>query len=240
MIPIHRTSAVRQALKPSNQPVAVFGAYGHTARFVVAELYQRGWMPILCGRDALKLTAFAKEHPKSDARVASVDDPASLDHALASASAVMNCAGPFVDTAAPIIEAALRAGIHYLDITAEQLPVLSALERFSDAARPAGVVIAPAMAFFGGLGDLLATAAMGDWVTADEILIATALDSWKPTRGTRLTGQRGGQHLTFSANRLESSAPRRAPEIFLPIRATRGRRPFTRRDHHDLTAYQSA
>lgn len=46
------------------------------------------------------------------------------------------------------------------------------------------------MAFYGGLGDLLATAAIGDWTDADEIGIAVALDSWKPTLGTRLTGQR--------------------------------------------------
>ncbi len=55
------------------------------------------------------------------------------------------------------------------------------------------------MAFYGGLGDLLATAAMGDWAAADEICIAIALDSWKPTRGTRLTGQRNaGRRFIFS------------------------------------------
>jgi hypothetical protein len=46
------------------------------------------------------------------------------------------------------------------------------------------------MGFYGGLGDLLATAAMGDWASADEIRIGIALDSWRPTLGTRLTGQR--------------------------------------------------
>lgn len=195
-------------MKNSNRTVAVFGAYGHTGRFVVAELRKRGWMPILSGRDSAKLTAFAHEHPDSEMRLASVDDPASLDRALAGANAVINCAGPFVDTAAPIIEAALRSRIHYLDIAAEQAAVLAVFERFSRPAREAGVVIAPAMAFYGGLGDLLATAAMGDWIAADEILIGVALDSWKPTRGTRLTGQRNpGQHVTFSNNKLEPSDP---------------------------------
>ena len=61
----------------------------------------------------------------------------------------------------------------------------------------------PSMAFYGALGDLLATAAMNDWTTADDIQIAVALDSWKPTRGTRLTGQRNsGRRLMFSNNRL--------------------------------------
>ena len=35
----------------SGQTVAVFGAYGHTGRFVVAELLERGYVPILAGRD---------------------------------------------------------------------------------------------------------------------------------------------------------------------------------------------
>ena len=192
----------------SNRTVAVFGAYGHTGRFVVAELHKRGWKVILSGRDAAKLNAVAAEYPEFEARLASVDDPASLDRAIAEASAVINCAGPFIDTAVPIIEAALRSGIHYLDIAAEQEAVLTVFERFSRAAQEAGVVIAPAMAFYGGLGDLLATAAMGDWNVADEILIGVALDSWKPTRGTRLTGERNaGQRFIFSNNKLERSDP---------------------------------
>jgi hypothetical protein len=192
----------------SNQTVSVFGAYGHTGRFVVSELFKRGWTPILCGRDATKLKALGGAYPGSQLRIASVDDPSSLDHALSGAVAVINCAGPFIDTAFPVIEAALRSGIHYLDVAAEQAAVLAVFEKFADAARDTAVVVAPAMAFYGGLSDLLATAAMGDWSTADEISIATALDSWKPTRGTRLTGERNpGKHFVFSNNKLERADP---------------------------------
>ena len=35
----------------SNQKIAVFGAYGHTGKFVVAELVKRGWSPVLIGRN---------------------------------------------------------------------------------------------------------------------------------------------------------------------------------------------
>src|SRR5260370_2149405 len=100
-------------------------------------------------------------HAGSELRVAMVDDPVSLDRALSGAVAVVNCAGPFIDTAVPVIDAALRASIHYLDVAAEQAAVLAVFERFASAARGAGVVVAPAMAFYGGLGDLLDTAAMG-------------------------------------------------------------------------------
>src|SRR5258708_9831145 len=132
----------------SNQSVSVFGACGHTGRFVVLELRKRGWVPILSGRDAAKLNAMRDAHPGSEVRVATIDDPASLDRALSGAAAVINCAGPFIDTAAPVIDAALRSGIHYLDIAAEQPSVFAVFEQFADAARDAAIVVAPAMAFY--------------------------------------------------------------------------------------------
>jgi short subunit dehydrogenase-like uncharacterized protein len=184
--------------------VVVFGAYGHTGRFVVAELCARGWTPILSGRDADKLALLGNAFPGLEQRAASVEDPASLDRALDGAMGVINCAGPFIDTAAPVIEAALRARIHYLDVCAEQPAALDVFARFADAANVAGVTVMPAMAFYGGLADLLATAALGDWPDADAIDIAVALDSWHPTAGTRVTGARNhGRRRVVSKGTLE-------------------------------------
>jgi saccharopine dehydrogenase-like protein len=192
----------------SGQLVTVFGAYGHTGRFVVAELRERGFVPVLSGRDAGKLEALAAAHPGLETRPASVDDPGSLDRALAGSAAVINCAGPFATTAAPVIEAALRAGIPYVDVAAEIEANADTFAHFADRARAAGAVIVPAMAFFGGLGDLLATAAMGDWTAADEAHVAYGLSSWHPTEGTRVAGQvsrgrRNGQRVRFANGRLE-------------------------------------
>ena len=195
--------------------VTVFGAYGHTGRFVVSELRRRGWTAILSGRDPGKLAAFAAGQPHAELRPGSVDDPASLDAAIAGAAAVINCAGPFATTAAPLVEAALRARIPYLDVAAEIEANVDTFEHFAGRAREAGIVILPAMAFYGGLGDLLATAAMGDWPDADEICIAYGLDRWWPTAGTRLAGgvsrqRRAGRRIVFSAGRFEhrtDSAP---------------------------------
>ncbi|MFI7443082.1 saccharopine dehydrogenase family protein [Nonomuraea indica] len=191
----------------SEQAVMVFGAYGHTGRFVVAQLRDRGFAPILSGRDADKLKLLASETGLED-RAASVDDPASLDRALAGAAAVINCAGPFATTAAPVIEAALRAGIPYVDVAAEIEANADTFTHFSDRARAAGAVIVPAMAFYGGLGDLLTTAAMGDWTAADEAHIAYGLNSWHPTAGTRAAGavsrqRRDGRRVRYANGRLE-------------------------------------
>lgn len=192
----------------SGHTVAVFGAYGHTGRFVTTELRDRGFVPLLSGRDPGKLQALAVSHPGLGVRPASIDDPASLDRALDGAAAVINCAGPFAATAAPVIEAALRAGIPYVDVSAEIEANIDTFTHFADRARAAGTVVLPAMAFYGGLGDLLATTAMGDWTEAGEAHIAFGLSSWHPTAGTRAAGRvsrqrRDGRRVRYTNGRLE-------------------------------------
>ncbi len=192
----------------SGRNVAVFGAYGHTGRFVVAELRERGHVPLLLGRDGDRLLALARDLPGSPTRPASVDDPASLDRALAGAAAVVNCAGPFAATAAPLVEAALRADIPYIDVAAEIEANLDTFTQFGQRARAANTLVVPAMAFYGGLGDLLVTAAMGDWTAADEVHVAYGLSSWHPTAGTLASGtvsgqRRGGRRVRYTGGRLE-------------------------------------
>jgi len=173
----------------SNAPVVVYGATGHTGRFIVAELLRRGRTPVLCGRDLVRLAQMAREHPGLVCHVAAIDDAAALDIALQGASAVINAAGPFLDTAGPLLDAALRNGVHYFDTSAEQGAAAYVFEQDARA-REAGIVAMPSVAFYGAFADLLATAAMDDWEQADAIDIAVGLDSWHPTRGTRITGER--------------------------------------------------
>ncbi|CAL9332265.1 saccharopine dehydrogenase family protein [Streptomyces sp. enrichment culture] len=193
----------------SGQRVAVYGAYGHTGRFVVAALRERGFVPVLSGRDAGRLKELADSAGGLGVRPASVDDAVSLDRALAGTAAVINCAGPFATTAAPVIEAALRAGVPYVDVAAEIEANVDTFTHFADRARAAGTLVVPAMAFYGGLGDLLVTAAMGDdWAEADEAHIAYGLSGWHPTAGTRAAGgvsqrRRGGRRVRYTNGRLE-------------------------------------
>ena len=174
----------------ASERVLVYGAAGHTGRFVVDELLRRGLTPVPAGRSAERLAALAPQHAGLDRRVVVLDDDELLRRAVTGVGAVINCAGPFVDTALPLARAAVAAGAHYLDVTAEQ-PVVQQLYRELDApARDRGVVVVPAMAFYGGLADLLVTDTLDGDSRADEVEIAIGLDRWWPTAGTRATGVR--------------------------------------------------
>ncbi|HEX7769258.1 MAG TPA: saccharopine dehydrogenase NADP-binding domain-containing protein [Dokdonella sp.] len=174
----------------ADRRIAVYGAYGHTGRFVVRELLRRGWTPVASGRDARKLAALAEAFAGIETHAAAVGDAAALDRALDGTRALIHCAGAFLDTGAPLLDAALRARIHYLDVAAEQRATDATYARDAQL-RAAGLVALPSMAFYGGLADLLATALLDDGETrVDAIDVAVALDSWHPTEGTRLTGER--------------------------------------------------
>lgn len=208
--------------------VAVYGAYGHTGRFVMDELLRRGLAPVACGRDAAKLAEMAAA-TDIETRVASTEDPASLDAAFAEVSAILHCAGPFLDTGKSILDAALRARIHYLDVAAEQRAVADTLARDADA-RAADVTVLPAMAFYGGLADLLVTAALDGAGDADSVDIAVALDSWHPTRGTRITGDRNHHPRTC----IEHGQIRTLPDP-APVRELDFPPPFGRQQSELLT-----
>ena len=150
--------------------VAVYGASAHTGRCVAAELERRSVAVRRIGRRA-----------QSGWSAASCDEPEALDRALRDADAVINCAGPFADTAPAVIESALRVGAHYLDVAAEQRSVRQSLATYAAEAVDRGVVVLPAMAFYGGLADLLAARVCAGLRVVDEILIGVALDYWHPT-----------------------------------------------------------
>jgi short subunit dehydrogenase-like uncharacterized protein len=197
--------------------IAVYGATGHTGRFVASELERRGVAVRRIGRRPLTQSSSRKDGDPFTWAGASCDDPEALDQAIEGADAVINCAGPFLDTAPAVIEAALRAGSHYLDIAAEQRSVRQSLATYDAEARDRGIVVLPAMAFYGGLADLLVAQLYSGHRIVDEVFIGVALDYWHPTAGTRRTGERN------TARRLIVSGGRLAP---LPSSATRNRWQF--------------
>jgi len=127
----------------------VYGAYGYTGRLVAERAVERGLDPVLAGRDGDRLAAVGRELGCETRRfgLPSRGDAGDVvaTH-LADVAAVLNCAGPFDDTADPMVDACLATGTDYLDVTGE-IPVFVRLHRRDEAAREAGVTLLPGVGF---------------------------------------------------------------------------------------------
>jgi short subunit dehydrogenase-like uncharacterized protein len=123
----------------------IYGAYGFTGRLTVSAALQRGLAPILAGRDAAKLAQLARE-TGLERRVVELHDASALDAALRGVSVVLLAAGPFSATSRPMVEACLRTGTHYLDVSGE-VPVVETLRRLDPEARERAIMILPAVGF---------------------------------------------------------------------------------------------
>jgi short subunit dehydrogenase-like uncharacterized protein len=120
--------------------ILVYGAYGYTGQLIVREAVAAGIPLILAGRDRQRTEALAREHGLP-CRVFGLEAPD-----LSGVRAVLHCAGPFSRTAAPMVDACLRAGVHYLDITGE-ISVFEALAARDAEAKHAGVLLLPGAGF---------------------------------------------------------------------------------------------
>ncbi len=119
----------------------LYGAYGYTGRLIVQEALRQGLRPTLAGRNVKALEALARE-THLPYRVAPLNDPQALDRMLQGHRVVLHAAGPFEVTSAPMVEACLRQGVHYLDITGE-IPVFETLARRDQEARHRGILLLP-------------------------------------------------------------------------------------------------
>jgi len=126
-------------------PFLIYGANGYTGELTARIAVAQGMTPILAGRSATQVAAIASRLGLPYC-IALLDDAAALDAMLRDVAVVLHCAGPFVHTAAPMVEACLRTGTHYLDITGE-IAVFEALAARHDAARRAGVMLLPGAGF---------------------------------------------------------------------------------------------
>jgi short subunit dehydrogenase-like uncharacterized protein len=123
----------------------LYGAVGYTGTLIAQHAHVRGHRPLLAGRNQSALAALAGRLDLPH-RAVRLDDPAALSAALAEVDLVLNAAGPFLHTAAPLATACLAAGVHYLDI-GNELQVFAALYDLDQRARQAGVAVIPGTGF---------------------------------------------------------------------------------------------
>lgn len=126
----------------------IYGATGYTGTLVaehMAEMTPRPLRPTLAGRDEDKVKALATrlEMPW---RAFSLNDADVLRDRLQDVTAVLNLAGPFSQTADPLVTACIASSTHYVDITGE-IAVFEHIASLDAAARRAGIVLLPGAGF---------------------------------------------------------------------------------------------
>lgn len=146
--------------------VIVFGATGYTGRLVAEYLATKGKdtaageaapRPIrwaIAGRNAGRLAEVKAAMEAIDPACAAVgvveatsEDAASLERMASQARVVITTVGPYATRGEPLVEACIRAGTDYADLTGEPEFVDRLLERHHEAARARGVRIVTCCGF---------------------------------------------------------------------------------------------
>ncbi len=123
----------------------IYGAYGYTGELIARRAVEKGYFPLLGGRDREKLRRLAHELQVHYVAFDLNDTPA-LNRVLSEYDLVLNCAGPFSKTVRPLVEACLRNKVHYIDITGE-IEVFEYLASKDAEAKETSIVLMPGTGF---------------------------------------------------------------------------------------------
>lgn len=166
----------------------LYGANGYTGRLMAEAAVARGLRPLLAGRNAEVLKALA-ESLELEWKAIDLADANALREALREVDAVMHCAGPFSATCAPMLEACLASGTHYLDITGE-IDVFAHCQSNDARAKQAGVLVLPGAGFDVVPTDCLAAQLKRDLPDATHLVLAFEAGGG-PSPGTAKTSVEG-------------------------------------------------
>ncbi|MEM6523172.1 MAG: saccharopine dehydrogenase NADP-binding domain-containing protein [Bacteroidota bacterium] len=165
--------------------ILVYGAYGYTGGLIVNELVKLKMHPLLSGRNEQKLIQMATKF-HLNYQVVYLDDETGLRKFLEGVTLVIHCAGPFIYTSKPMIEACLATGTHYIDITGE-FNVFDLAYGFDEKAQQAGVMLLPGAGFDVVPSDCLANELKKLLPEADTLNLAFTTKGGRLSRGTAKT-----------------------------------------------------
>ncbi|MFZ1700032.1 MAG: saccharopine dehydrogenase NADP-binding domain-containing protein [Pyrinomonadaceae bacterium] len=163
----------------------IYGANGYTGELITRYAVERGLKPMLAGRNAIAVESLAKKY-QLDYRVFSLDETSLLDGALKQVDMVLHCAGPFSITSQPMVEACIRNGKHYTDITGE-IAVFEACAAMDRKAQEAGVMLMPGVGFDVVPSDCLALHLKDRLPTATHLSLAFYGKGSRISHGTQAT-----------------------------------------------------
>ncbi|MEW6777333.1 MAG: saccharopine dehydrogenase NADP-binding domain-containing protein [Bdellovibrionota bacterium] len=150
----------------------IYGANGYTGKLAAEKAASLGKKPVLAGRREEAIRPLA-ERLGLPWRAFSLDSPQEALEGLKGVSLVLHCAGPFSATSKPMVDACLKAGAHYLDITGE-IDVFETIHARTEEAKKAKCVLMPGVGFDVVPSDCLAASVAKALPGATELEIAIA------------------------------------------------------------------
>lgn len=123
----------------------IYGANGFVGQEIAREAARQGLRPILAGRNHAAIAALASALGL-EFRVFNLDGLQPADAPLDGISVVLHCAGPYIYTCRPMVEACLFHNAHYVDITGE-IPVYELLHGYDQQAKDKGIMLLPGAGF---------------------------------------------------------------------------------------------
>lgn len=119
----------------------LYGSTGYTGSLIAQLAVERGLHPVLAGRNAAKVEKQASELGLNW-HAFELGDANGLERAVGEVGIVLHCAGPFIHTAKPMVEACLKVGTHYLDLSGEILS-FEIVASYAEEAKARGVTLIP-------------------------------------------------------------------------------------------------
>lgn len=125
--------------------ILLYGATGFMGELIAHGAARQGLPVTLAGRTAETLQRLSLDTGLPYA-VFDVDDEAGAASALRGQRLLINASGPFHQTARPLVQAALNAGVHYLDLAGEVQDFLE-VQASGHQALARGVMLLPGVGF---------------------------------------------------------------------------------------------
>jgi short subunit dehydrogenase-like uncharacterized protein len=163
----------------------IYGANGYTGELTAQEAKRRGLAPILAGRNRASIEALGRQLDLPT-RVVGLEEPQALERSLQDLDLVLHCAGPFMRTSPPMLQACLTTGTHYLDITGE-IGVFESVMHLDEKAKAVGVALLPGVGFDVVPTDCLAARLAEALTDATHLELAFTASGGSVSRGTLKT-----------------------------------------------------
>ena len=128
-----------------NRTFLIYGANGYTGQLITHLAVKEGLKPILAGRNEKAIKAMAKKYDLPY-EIVDLTDKEGLNDAVLLANVVLHGAGPFSPTYKPMLEACIKNGTHYLDITGE-IEVFEKVAARDIRIKDAGIMAMPGTGF---------------------------------------------------------------------------------------------